>query len=71
MRKLTMLLVLAAAARAQGSEEESPELTKFKKKLTAAFIKKAPWVLDYDAARKNAKETGKVLFGYFTRSFQP
>ncbi len=70
MRKLTMLLVLAAAARAQG-EEESPEVTKFKKKLTAAFIKKAPWVLDYDAARKNAKESGKVLFGYFTRSFQP
>ncbi len=70
MRKLTMLLVLAAAARAQG-EEESPELTKFKKKLTAPFIKKAPWVLDYDAARKNATGSGKVLFGYFTRSFQP
>ncbi len=70
MRKLTMLLVLAAAARAQG-EEESPEVTKFKKKLTAAFIKKAPWVLDYDAARRKAKESGKVLFGYFTRSFQP
>ncbi len=70
MRKLTILLVLAAAARAQGTEE-SPELSKFKKKLTAPFIKKAPWVLDYDAARRKAKESGKVLFGYFTRSFQP
>ena len=70
MRKLTILLVLAAAARAQGTEE-SPELTKFEKKLTAPFIKKAPWVLDYAAAKKQAKDSGKVLFAYFTRSFQP
>ena len=68
MRKLPILLVLAAMS---GAEEDSPEVTKYKKKLTSAFIKKAPWVLDYAAAKKQAKESDKVVFGYFTRSFLP
>lgn len=65
MRTLTLLLVLAAASRAQSLEE------KYAKKLASPFIKKAAWVLDFDEAKKKAKESGKVLFAYFTRSFQP
>ncbi len=68
MRKLPILLVFAAMA---GAEEEPPEVTKYKKKLTADFIKKAPWVLDYAGAKKQAKDSGKVLFAYFSRSFLP
>jgi hypothetical protein len=65
MRTLTLLLVLAAASRAQSLED------KLDKKLAAPFIKKAAWVLDFDAAKKQAKESQKVLFAYFTRSFLP
>ena len=68
MRRLPILLVLAAMV---GAEEDFPEVTKYKKKLTAPFLKKVPWVLDYAAAKKQAKESGKVLFAYFTRSFLP
>lgn len=62
---LGALLLLAGAARAQSFEE------RLEKKLQAAFLKNAPWVLDYDEARKLAKEKGRVVFAYFTRSFAP
>ena len=29
----------------------------------------AKWTFDYDAARAEAKKTGKLLFVYFTRSY--
>ena len=71
MRKLMTLLVLASVACAQEADDVAPEVTKYQKKLKSAFIKKAPWVLDYDAAKKKAKDSGKVLFAYFSRSFAP
>ena len=72
MRKLMMLLVLASIACAQGVDDEvAPEVTKYRKKLKSNFIKNADWVLDYDAAKKQAKESGKVLFAYFSRSYAP
>jgi hypothetical protein len=65
MRTALVLALTALAARAQSFEE------KLEKKLEAPFLKKAPWVLDYDEARKIAKEKGRVVFAYFTRSFAP
>jgi len=32
-------------------------------------FQKAPWVMDYDKAREQAKKDGKLLFTYFTRSY--
>lgn len=66
MRTIPILLALAAVCQAQ-----SPEETKYEKKLGAAFIKNAAWVLDYDVAQKQAADSGKVMFAYFTRSFAP
>ena len=65
MRIALVLAFAAVAARAQSFEE------KLEKKLQAPFLGKAPWVLDYDEARKLAKEKGRVVFAYFTRSFAP
>ena len=35
-------------------------------KLRQPFLSKAAWGLDYDQARASARETGKLLFAYFT-----
>jgi hypothetical protein len=65
MRCLAFALLLAGSVRAQSFEE------RLEKKLQAPFLKNAPWVLDYDEARKLAREKGRVVFAYFTRSFAP
>jgi hypothetical protein len=38
------------------------------KKLAEDWFKANDWTSDYDEARKRSKETGKVIFSYFTRS---
>jgi hypothetical protein len=40
-------------------------------KLAKEVFTKAPWIKDWDAARAEAKKTGKPVFAYFTRSFAP
>jgi hypothetical protein len=49
--------------RAQSLEEKRAQ------KLASAFLKKAPWVTDYEAAMAAAKEKSKPILGYFTRSY--
>jgi hypothetical protein len=63
---LALLLGLAATAAAQDSLEQKRD-----KKLQSAFLKKAAWITDYDAALAESKKSGKPIFGYFTRSFSP
>jgi len=46
------------------------ELIALKKaKLEGAWLEKAPWLLDFDAAKAEAKKSGKPIFVYFTRSY--
>jgi hypothetical protein len=61
---VALIGALAAAARAQSLEERLEE------KLNKPFAKNAPWVLDFDEAKKQATE-GKVIFAYFSRSYAP
>jgi len=42
-----------------------------KQKLAGAWLKKAPWILGFDAAKAESRETGKPIFAYFTRSYAP
>lgn len=65
MRTAVLVLLLASFASAQSFEE------KLAKKLESPFLKKAAWVLDYDAARAKAKAEKKPIFAYFTRSYAP
>lgn len=44
---------------------------RFEAKLKKPFLSAAPWITDYDAAKKDALESGKLIFGYFTRSYAP
>lgn len=40
-------------------------------KLKSEFLKKAPWSLDYDKAREEAKKRGTPIFAVFSRSYSP
>ena len=62
---LAALLAFPAASSAQSLEE------KLQEKLQKPFASNAEWVLDYDEALAKAKEEGKAIFAYFTRSYSP
>ncbi|MGB0953586.1 MAG: hypothetical protein ACPG31_10190 [Planctomycetota bacterium] len=61
-------LALVAPAAAQDQEQMQQNL---EKKLAKSFVENGGWVLDYDEAKKIAKEEGKIIFAYFTRSYAP
>ena len=63
-------LLLTAALPAQAPQKTQDELKAQRtEKLAKEVFKKAPWTFDYDAARAEAKKTGKPIFAYFTRSY--
>lgn len=59
-----MVLVSAHTARAEESFEQKRDA-----KLAEAWMKKAPWITDYDKALAESKSSGKPIFAYFTRSY--
>ena len=64
------LLALACTLPAQLSDQETL-IERRDGKLAAAFLEQALWHTDYDDAREDAAETGKFIFAYFTRSYEP
>jgi hypothetical protein len=66
-----VLLVPLAAAGDAGAAGADDLKDKYEEKLTHDFVKHGGWITDYDAARAKAKEEGKVLFAYFSRSYAP
>ena len=67
---LAALLVLGMASPALAQSPEQLKALK-DKKLAGAWLKNAGWITDYDAAKAKAAESGKLMFGYFTRSYAP
>ena len=65
----TMAAVLfgfALSAQAQSMEEKRD------KKLGQGWVKDNPWIImDFEKAKAKSKESGKPIFGYFTRSYSP
>lgn len=61
-------LIAAPAAPAQGPDQETLKQRRTEK-LKKPVFQCADWLLDYDAARQQAKEQGKLLLVYFTRSY--
>lgn len=68
---LPLAALLGALLPAQNRQQPSQEqLTTLRaEKLAKPVFQKAPWVMDYDKAREQAKKDGKLLFAYFTRSY--
>ena len=61
---LAALTLAAAPAVAQSELEKKRDA-----KLGEDWVTSNGWTSDYDEARKQAKESGKVIFTYFTRSY--
>jgi hypothetical protein len=59
----------AFAQRAMPSQEQ---LKQRRADLVAEeWYTSAGWIDDYDVARAKAKESGKLIFAYFTRTYSP
>ena len=67
---ITALLASQASAQMAGPDEDALR-ERYESKLTESWITSNPWTADYDEAREKAKESGKVIFAYFTRSYSP
>lgn len=53
------------------NQDQDKNQAKYEAKLAGAWLKKAPWVTDYDVARATADEKGLPILAYFTRSYAP
>lgn len=62
---VAVALFASVPARAAGEAELSALK---QKKLESPYLKKAPWLTDYDAARAESARTQKPIFAYFTVS---
>ena len=60
---------IATAQRPAPSAEELQ--SRYEEKLKKDFVSNAPWQQDLEAAKAAAKESGKPIFAYFTRSYSP
>ena len=67
----TLLAVSVACTPALLAQGQEDLIAKRDKKLASEWLKNADWTTDYDQARKVAKESGKPIFAYFTRSYAP
>ncbi len=58
---------LLGVASTQGQTRNQAELkTRLEKKLQGAWIKNADWIMDYEQALKRSRQSGKLVFAYFT-----
>ena len=64
-------LALTTLLPAQGYGTSEQLIAKREQKLQSEFLRKADWIIDYDQARAEAKLQEKLIFAYFTRSYQP
>mgnify|MGYP001595004259 CR=1 FL=1 len=55
----------ATAALAQQGDLEA----KLQEKRAKPYMTAAAWITDFDAAKAEAKKTGKLIFAYFNRSY--
>ncbi len=63
---------LALAALPAGAQDANAALQeKYEKKLQKEFVSKIAWAHSFEEARATAKKEGKLVFGYFTRSYAP
>ncbi len=74
LTSVTLGLLLPAADLC-GQEDAASRQQKLIARKQAAleqpFLNNAKWITDFAAAKAEAKQTGKPIFAYFSRSFRP
>jgi hypothetical protein len=69
---VALTVVVGAFAGAMAPAQDVAQLVANRdKKLASPFLRYASWKLDYDEARAEAKSSGRLILGYFTRSYAP
>ena len=69
---LAGLIVVGTAAVGFAQDSASSEFqTKYENKVAEAWFTENGFTDDYDVARERAKEQGRPIFAYFTRSYSP
>lgn len=72
LRSGLLALGLLASAPAVAAQDEQQELReKYEHKLEKEFVSKIEWIQSFDQARASAKKQGKLVLGYFSRSYAP
>lgn len=65
-------LIVAGAAAVSFAQDAKSELEqKYEKKVAEAWFTENGFTDDYEVALERAKEAGKPIFAYFTRSYSP
>jgi hypothetical protein len=64
-----LVALLAAPALAQTGPSQEQLKQRRAAKVAEAWFTSAGWIDDYDEARAKAKESGKLIFAYFTRTY--
>lgn len=67
---LSSLLAMPAVAQEDAALQAELQ-EKFDHKMENPFVAHGNWLTDYEQARKIAKQEGKLMFVYFTRSYAP
>lgn len=69
---LSGLIVAGVAAVGFAQDDAQAEFqAKYEKKVAEAWFTDNGFTDDYDVARERAKEQGRPIFAYFTRSYSP
>jgi hypothetical protein len=69
---LCTLISSTARAQQQAQSDEVKQLIQNRDhKLSQPFLRSASWNTSYDEAKKAAQASGKLILGYFTRSYAP
>jgi hypothetical protein len=69
LRWSLLVLGLWAAPVAAAQEDKDMLREQYAEKLHKEFVGKIPWIQSLDQARAAAKEQGKLVLGYFSRSY--
>lgn len=67
---LTLAALLVSPLACQVPSQEALQ-TRKQKKLDEAFVRALPWQTDFAAVLAQSEESGKPVFAYFTRSYEP
>ncbi len=69
--QFALAFVLFTASSAGAAEDQDGLVHRRDEKLAGEWLKKAPWILDYDKALADSKAGNRPVFAFLTRSYAP
>lgn len=66
---IPLVAILTTELSAQRTYDQDKMAANYAEMKTHAWFKDGSWVTDFDAAKAEAKKTGKPIFAYFTRTY--